>query len=304
MAIVRYMPESKYHNIMGSDSVLSDVLAYQKNEITLSRFYALLADRIKEEKNKEILRKISNDELAHYEYWKKKSGRDLGPNKMRIIFYLMLSKLFGITFAIKLMERHEAHAQQVYGALSKDNPEVEPILQDEVSHEEDLIALIDEKRLHYIGSIVRGMNDGIVEITGEVAGLSFVFDQSLIIGIIAIISGSVGSLSLASSEYLAAIWEEGHQTPIGSAAYTVIAYMLTIFALIWPLLIGLAPINALVIIIINAVILIFIFNYHLSVAKELELSKRFGQMLLVSLGIACISFVLGYTIKHAFHLEI
>lgn len=298
------MSGSKYQNIMVSDSALPDILAYQKTEITLYRFYARLADTIKEEKNKEILRKISNDELAHYEYWKKKSRRDVRPDRIRIVFYLMLSRLFGITFAIKLMERHEARAQQVYDAPSKDNPEVKRIVDDEMSHEEELIGLIDERRLQYTGAIVRGMNDGIVEITGEVAGLSFVFDESLIIGIIALITGSVGSLSLASSEYLAANWEEGHQTPIGSAAYTVAAYMLTILVLIWPLLIGFPPISALAIIIINAVILIFIFNYHLSVAKELKLGKRFGQMLLVSLGIAFISFVLGYMIKHVLHLEV
>ncbi|MDH7508134.1 MAG: VIT1/CCC1 family protein [Methanomassiliicoccales archaeon] len=263
-----------------------------------------MANIIRGKENKEILRKISNDELAHYEFWKKKSGRDVKPDRIRILFYLLLSRLFGIIFAIKLMEQHEARAQKVYGTLTKDYSGVERLVEDEVSHEEELIGLIDEKRLHYTGSIVRGMNDGIVEITGEVAGLSFVFNESLIIGIVALITGSVSSLSLASSEYLAAIWEKGHQTPIGSAAYTVVAYMLTILILIWPLLIGIPPISALAIIIVNAVILIFIFNYHLCVAKDLKLGRRFGQMLLVSLGIALISFVLGYVIKHLLHLEV
>lgn len=282
----------------------SKILAFQKTEITLYRFYALLANIIRGERNREVLRKISDDELAHYEYWKKKSGCDVRPDRIKIIFYLLLSKIFGITFAIKLMERHEVRAQQLYNAHSNDDPGVKRIVDDEMSHEEELIGLIDERRLRYIGAIVRGMNDGIVEITGEVAGLSFVFDESLIIGIVALITGSVGSLSLASSEYLAANWEEGNQTPIGSAAYTVVAYMLTILVLIWPLLTGLPPISALAIVVINATILIFVFNYHLSVAKELEFGKRFKQMLLVSLGIAFVSFALGYVIKYVLHLEI
>lgn len=177
------------------------------------------------------------------------------------------------------------------------------LVDEESAHEKELVNLIDEKRLRYTGAVVRGLNDGIVEITGEVAGLSFVFHDSFLIGVIALITGSVGSLSLASSEYLAAGWEEGPQTPLGAAGYTVVAYILSLLVLIWPFLLISEPFLALAIVIINAIILIFFYNYHLSIVKEIPFGRRFTQMLLISLGIAVISFLLGYLIRSAFHIE-
>ncbi len=288
---------------MLEESLRKKILGYQKVEITEHHFYRRLAESMKEEGNREILKRISRDELAHYDYWKKHTGEEVKPSELRLAEYLILSRIFGITFAIKLIEKNEAHAQEAYDAVSHHIPEVRKLVDEENAHEKELINLIDEKRLRYTGAVVRGLNDGIVEITGEVAGLSFVFHDSLLIGVIALITGSVGSLSLASSEYLAAGWEEGPQTPLGAAGYTVVAYMLSLLVLIWPFLIISEPFFALAIVIVNAIILIFFYNYHLSVAKEINFSRRFIQMLLISLGIAVISFLLGYLIQDIFHIE-
>ena len=42
-------------------------------------------------------------------------------------------------------------------------------------YEHDLIGLLDEERLQYVGSMVLGLNDALVELTGTLAGLSFVY---------------------------------------------------------------------------------------------------------------------------------
>ena len=47
------------------------ILRAQKNEITEYYIYSKLANKIKEENNKKILKKIANDELKHYNIWKK-----------------------------------------------------------------------------------------------------------------------------------------------------------------------------------------------------------------------------------------
>ncbi len=98
-----------------------------------------------------------------------------------------------------------------------------------------LLDMIDERRLKYTGSVIRGLNDGIVEITGEVAGLTFVFNDTTLVGVIALISGIVASLPLLSSEYLAARWEQGIQTPVGSAAYTLVAFLIAVTFIIFPI---------------------------------------------------------------------
>lgn len=289
---------------MDKSDIQDEVLEFQKTEITLHEFYKRLAKSVKGQRNRDILKSIAADELAHYEYWKDISEKEVKPRRMKLLIYTVLSWIFGITFSMKLMERHEKQAQRSYEIRQSKYQGINSLLEDEVSHEEDLINLIDERRLRYTGAIIRGINDGVVEITGEIIGLSLIFHESRLVGFIALISGSVGSLSLASSEYLAAFWEENQQTPLGAASYTVVAYMITLVILIWPLLIGIPSVTALPIVVFNAVILIFLFNYHLSIAKDMKFSKRFLHMLIVSLGVALVSFILGLLIRYALHIEI
>ena len=54
-------------------------------------------------------------------------------------------------------------------------PSAKEIVEDEDKHEQELIDLIDEERLRYVGSIVLGLNDALVELTGALAGLHLLF---------------------------------------------------------------------------------------------------------------------------------
>ena len=87
------------------------ILVAQKNEITEHFVYEKLSQSIKDPDNREVLKRISNDELRHYGFWKKHTRRDIKPNKLKIWkYFFIISKLFGITFGIKLMERNEEKA--------------------------------------------------------------------------------------------------------------------------------------------------------------------------------------------------
>jgi VIT1/CCC1 family predicted Fe2+/Mn2+ transporter len=54
----------------------------------------------------------------------------------------------------------------------------------------------------------------------------------------------------------------------------------------------------------NAIIIIFIFNFYISVAKEVSFIKKFSEMAALSLGIAALSFLLGYVIKNSLAVEV
>ena len=62
------------------------------------------------------------------------------------------------------------------------------MLADEAKHERELIALIDEERLKYVGSVVLGLNDALVEFTGTLAGLTFAIQDSRIIAVAGLIT--------------------------------------------------------------------------------------------------------------------
>src|SRR3989344_282574 len=150
---------------------IEEVLIAQKNEITEYNIYLKLADSIKG-KNKEILKNIANDELKHYRLWKKYTKKEVMPSKWNIWKYYLISRIFGLTFGVKLMEKGEKNAQIAYDRISNIVNEAKGVEKEEKEHEKQLIGMIDEERLRYVSSVVLGLNDALVELTGALAGFT------------------------------------------------------------------------------------------------------------------------------------
>jgi len=276
----------------------------QRNEITEHLVYQRLADLAKDDHNRGVLRKISDEEKEHYDFWKGISGEDVEPSGLKIWWYCLISHLLGITFGMKLMERGEEEAQSVYGKISEVVPEVIQIIEDEDRHELELVQMVDEERLKYVGSIVLGLNDALVELTGALAGFTFAFQDSRIVAMAGLITGIAASMSMAASEYLQARTEESEKKPMKASVYTGSAYLVTVAMLILPFLLLDDMYIALTWTILNAVIVILAFTYYISVVKDVSFKSRFLEMITISLGIAGISFLIGSLVRLAFGVDI
>ena len=276
----------------------------QISEITEHHIYKCLAKKVKHTKNKKILERIANDELKHYNFWKRLTGKDYKPKKLAILKHKFLSSIFGLVFSIKLMENGEDLAQKEYKKLKKHIPKIEKLIKDEQDHEEKLIKLIKEERLEYIGSVVLGLNDAIVELTGALAGLTLAFRDSSIIAIAGLITGIAAALSMAASEYLSTKAEEGDKTPLKAAIYTGIAYSLAVILLVTPFFILGNVFLALGLTVIDAILIILFFTFYMSIAKNMDFKKRFFEMVTISLGVAFISFLIGLVIRYFIGIEI
>jgi len=277
------------------------IMEYQRNEITEHKIYSILAERVGG-KNGEILKKISMDEKRHYLKWKKYTGKDVKPSKFSIFFYILLYKIFGITFAVKLMERGEGNAEREYSKIIENIPEAESILKDEFEHENMLLEMLDEDKISYIGSMVLGINDAMVELTGALAGLTFALENSRVTGFVGFITGVAASLSMASSEYLSQKSEGGN--PGKAAFYTGMAYFITVILLIAPYLLLSDYKLALVSTLLMAILIISIFTFFVSVVKDMNFRRMFLEMAAISMGIAFISFLIGWGVRMAFGIEI
>ena len=110
-------------NTAVSEKSLKIIRAMQQNELTESVIYAKIATFAKGEENKKTLLRLSQEEHAHYEIWKKYTGVELKPEKAKVLKYTMLARILGFTFAVKLMERGEEHAQDEYEQLTEEVPE-------------------------------------------------------------------------------------------------------------------------------------------------------------------------------------
>ena len=54
---------------------------------------------------------------------------------------------------------------------------------------------------------------------------------------------------------------------------------------------------------VNATIVIYIFNYYISVARGLNFRRTFAEMLFISLSVSALAFAIGYLARTIFHLE-
>lgn len=282
-----------------------DILNQQKNEITEHFIYLKLSELSEDEHNRKILKSISEEELKHYNFWKNITKQEFRPNNLKIFKYVFLAKVFGLSFALKLMESGEEDAQKFYSKYEKKYPLVREVIEDEQNHEKKLINILKDERLNYAGSIVLGLNDALVEFTGTLAGLTFAFANSTIIATTGLIMGIAASLSMAASGYLSSKEEDNtEQNPIKSAIYTGVAYIITVALLVAPYFIFSNVYVSLIVMLLITVLIIAAYTFYISVAKEIEFKKRFLEMALISLGVALLSFIIGYSVKLIFGIEV
>ena len=289
--------------------VMEKLLFLQQDEMNAFHTYTRLADKVKDPQNSKTLRKIAAEEKKHYEIWKGYTGKTLKPQLSKVRFFTLVASLFGLTFGIKLMEKGEDKAQAAYAEILDAVPEAKAVMEEEEIHEDELMGMLDEEALRYGGSVVLGLNDALVELTGALAGLTLAFQNTRLIALTGLITGISASFSMAASEYLSQKNEieangESEQDPMKSAIYTGIAYIVTVIALILPYLIFSNYLVALGFTLLNAILVIALFNYYISVTKDLNFSQRFFEMAVISLGVAMISFLVGFVVNQFFGLDV
>lgn len=281
-----------------SEKAMSIIRKMQQSELTESVIYEKIAAFAKGEENKNTLLRLAREEKAHYEIWKKYTGETMKPERGKVFWYTLTARVLGFTFAVKLMENGEEGAQEEYELLAQEVAESVHIRQQEQEHEQALLEMLDEERLQYVGSMVLGLNDALVELTGSLAGFAFALQNTRLIALSGLIVGISATFSMASSEFLAAR-SEGRTDALKSSAYTGTAYLVTVVLLILPyLLFGTTQyIPALICMLLTVILIIAGFTYYTSVAQGQAFKSRFLEMALISIGVAVISFVVGILAK-------
>ena len=281
-----------------SEKALAIIKKMQQNELTESVIYEKIAAFAKGEENKKTLLRLAREEKAHYEIWKKYSQTELKPQKGKVLWFTLIARVLGFTFSVKLMERGEENAQEEYALLAEEVEESVVIRQQEEEHETALLGMLDEETLQYVGSMVLGLNDALVELTGSLAGFAFALQNNKLIALSGLIVGISATFSMASSEFLAAR-SEGRTDALKSCSYTGIAYLITVILLIAPyLLLGSTQyILALICMLAVVVLIIAGFTYYTSVAQDQPFFSRFGEMAVISISVAVVSFIVGILAK-------
>jgi VIT1/CCC1 family predicted Fe2+/Mn2+ transporter len=288
---------------VASLKTLNLILKFQQQEIDGFHIYSFLAKKQKLESNAKVLSKIASDELSHYEVYKRYTRVDVQPKKLTVFLYKLAAVVLGPTFTIKLLENNEIDAQKAYAHITE-LPEVRKIIQDEEEHEKKLICMVEEDRLNYMGSVVLGLNDALVELTGALAGFTLALRDPGLIALTGSITGIAAAFSMAASEYLSTKSENTGKVALKASVYTGIAYIFTVVILILPFLLLKNVFLSLSLTLLAAVLIIAAFNYYYSVVKDEKFMRRFTEMVSLSFGVALLSFGVGFVLRRFFGVEV
>ena len=282
---------------------LAQIRRAQQTETTEALVYNQLAKIVKDKHNQKVLRQIAQEEKRHAQTWEQYSQTKFSPNKFKSWWYVLITRLLGLNFGVKLLERNEENAQINYEHLSQVVTEAKQIKLDEEKHEQQLIGLIDEESLKYVGSMVLGVNDALVELTGALAGPTLALQNGRLIAITGLITGIAASFSMAASEYLATKAEAEAKNPLKAAVFTGVMYFITVILLISPYFLNLNVYLSLAITLVTAVLIILTFTFYISIAQDKPFKGRFIEMVVISLGVASLSFGIGYLVNAFLGIE-
>lgn len=274
------------------------LLRIQQSEMTEAAAYHAMADAIKDEHNREALTRVADEIASQAKALETYTNKQLAADERKVKRYARMARIFGFTFAAKLMDRRKIKFVNHSKRLLSEMPEVEKMQADEQRRDDELFALLNEKRLSYVGAMILGMNDAIVEITGTLAGLTLAMQNTRLIALSGLITGVAATLSMAASEYLAER-SDGKGDAAKSGLMTGGAYFITVVILLLPYLIldDKMYLLAMGIMLVLVVLILAGFNFYTSVARDVSFGKNFGQMCAISLGVAALSFVLGYAVR-------
>ncbi len=247
---------------------------------------------------KKTLTELSEHERQHYIFWSEISGqKDFRVGKAYLLLYKLARKILGLTFTAKFLEMHEKKSIEGYQnfaltAAPEIRQKLKDIIQNDIDHEREHISQIHEEKIQFISSIILGLNDALIELSGALVGFTFALREPRLIVVTGLITGIAASLSMAASAFMQARYEPD-KNPKKAAFYTGISYIIVVMLLVLPFLLLSSSITAMTIMLSVAILIITFVSFYVSVLFERNFVKQLSIMLLFSLGVAAITFGIG-----------
>ena len=174
--------------------------------------------------------------------------------------------------------------------------------------------MLDEERLRYSGSVVLGMSDALVELTGALAGLTFALQSLNLVALAGLVTGIAAAFSMGASEYLSSRAEKKNESAVRAAFFTWISYLITVLLLVSPYLLltaespdfhGLEPhVQALLYTFAIGLLIVAVFNFYVSIVEEVSFSSRFMEMAGILGVVSLISYGIGILLRGMLGVEV
>ncbi|MCX7760232.1 MAG: VIT1/CCC1 transporter family protein [Hydrogenothermaceae bacterium] len=196
--------------------VIQKAKEFYRGELLDRNLYRELSYLVKDEDLKENLIRISKTEEKHSNFWKKfleKRAVEVEDNleePIKLKFIKFLAKFINPIYLISILESGETSAlKSYYDFLNSteldeyESKSLKMIILDEFEHETYFEKVSEKLGLNNVRDVILGMNDGLVEIMGTVAGLTAVYQNNpQIIGVSGLVVGIAGALSMGIGAFV------------------------------------------------------------------------------------------------------
>ena len=199
--------------------------------------------------------------------------------------------------AWRIMERRLHRLRCSYRLLEKQEgllPGAAKVVQADMAA---LAALSDSGTGCLMSAVVLGLNDALVEMTGALAGFTMALQNNRLIMLAGFTTGIAATLSMAASEFFSQKAASDGGQPRLAAAYTGIAYLVTVLLLLLPFMLLPSPLVALCACMFIACLIILAFTWVDSLLRRASFWKSFLQMLGISFGVALAIFLLSWAVR-------
>jgi VIT1/CCC1 family predicted Fe2+/Mn2+ transporter len=292
------------------------------NEQLHSGVYSVLARDEKDQSLKGILKKLSYLEHRDIELWSRLLDVDsikMPKMRMRLTVLLMsaLRKVLGLAMTIKIIGYRESvlydHLRattNVFKTKSKEGVIIRRIEKNVLENEGPLERKILEYSpvLNNIRDVTMGMYDGIIEVLAATVGIAAVLQAPLLILLSGFIVAMSGTLSMVGSTYLSVEYEKGlslhgkSHSPKKAATYTGLMYFMGSMCPLIPFMFGVSGYTGAAIAVVIATAVLMVVSTLISIASGTSIKERMLKSLVISLGIAAVTTVIGTVARTALHV--
>ena len=218
---------------------------------------------------------------------------------------LALMRILFFSLALRIMERRLRRQARRYSRLETDYsliPGAERAVNADAASLETLCGGSDPSS--FMSAVVLGLNDALVEMTGALAGFTMVLQNNRLIMLAGFTTGIAATLSMAASEFFSQKAQaDGGQARL-AAAYTGIAYLITVLLLLLPFMLLPEPLLALALCMVIACLIILVFTWVDSLLHGTRFLRGFLQMSGISFGVAAAIFLLSWAVRVWLGIEI
>ena len=297
-------------------------------EILHGQIYQIFSKQDRPQKLKAIMSRLVKLEDYHAGLWAQLLRMNkIQPEKANQNFkrstIISFSRVLGLALTVKIIEHMEGNLHQKFDKLIKQRPlsrneqaVVDKVRRSEEDEEEGLEGEIvgSNPVFNNIRDVMFGMNDGLVELLAVVAGLAAALQTPILIFIAGFIVAISGTLSMSAGAYLSTGYQKdidlkakkggGIPTAKSSAFYVGIFYFIGSLFPLSPFAFGSIGYTGIIIAIILTSVVLTFTSSLIALAGDKSIVKSVAKTLLLSLGAALATILLGAYVRAAFHITI